>query len=271
MYPVHFQKCQHNVHTDALVAVHKSVVGDERIAEPCALFLLGGIELLPVRAGKGVLQCGIQQGFIPETDTAACFLGDIICCLDESSSIEGEAAAWGKAVAMTLLEIAAESRRSFVLIHFAGSSSCQVDIFRPGEYTLEDKLTASETFLGGATELAIESLGTYTISGSGSNGADEAFADIADVWFPDGEKDGLSCIVILSDGQWGLEERTQAGEDFVTVDRGQLEQDPDDADQYYARSSAFDDVTYDMHTTAEKDLLWWGGENDTYLRQADSR
>ena len=124
---------------------------------------------------------------------------------------------------------------------------------------------------GGTTELAIESLGTYTISGSGSNGADEAFADIADVWFPDGEKDGLSCIVILSDGQWGLGERTQAGEDFVTVDRGQLEQDPDDANQYYARSSAFDHVTYDMHTTAEKGLLWWGGENDTYLRQADSQ
>lgn len=151
MYPVHFQKRQHNVHADALVAVHKSVVGDERIAEPCALFLLGRIELLPVKAGKGVLQCGIQQGFIPETDTAACFLGDIICCLDESSSTEGEAAAWGKAVAMTLLEIAAESRRSFALIHFAGSSSCQVDIFRPGEYILEDKLTASETFPGGGT------------------------------------------------------------------------------------------------------------------------
>ena len=78
-------------------------------------------------------------------------MGDIICCLDESSSTEGEAAAWGKAVAMTLLEIAAESRRRFALIHFAGSSSCQVDIFRPGEYTLEDKLTASETFLGGGT------------------------------------------------------------------------------------------------------------------------
>lgn len=71
--------------------------------------------------------------------------------LDESSSTEGEAAAWGKAVAMTLLEIAAESRRRFALIHFAGSSSCQVDIFRPGEYTLEDKLSAAETFLGGGT------------------------------------------------------------------------------------------------------------------------
>ena len=78
-------------------------------------------------------------------------MGDIICCLDESSSTEGKAAAWGKAVAMTLLEIAAESRRRFALIHFAGSSSCQVDIFRPGEYTLEDKLSAAETFLGGGT------------------------------------------------------------------------------------------------------------------------
>lgn len=78
-------------------------------------------------------------------------MGDIICCLDESSSTEGEAAAWGKAVVMTLLEIAAESRRSFALIHFAGSSSCQVDIFRPGEYALEDKLYAAETFFGGGT------------------------------------------------------------------------------------------------------------------------
>lgn len=78
-------------------------------------------------------------------------MGDIICCLDESGSTEGEAAAWGKAVAMTLLEIAAESHRSFALIHFAGGSSCHVDIFRPGEYTLEDKLSAAETFLGGGT------------------------------------------------------------------------------------------------------------------------
>ena len=52
---------------------------------------------------------------------------------------------------MALLEIAAKSRRRFALIHFAGSSSCQVDIFRPGEYTLEDKLSAAETFLGGGT------------------------------------------------------------------------------------------------------------------------
>ena len=31
-------------------------------------------------------------------------MGDIICCLDESDSTCGDAAAWGKAVAMTLLD-----------------------------------------------------------------------------------------------------------------------------------------------------------------------
>ena len=78
-------------------------------------------------------------------------MGDIICCLDESGSTEGDPAAWGKAVAMTLLEIAAESKRKFALVHFAGSQRCQVDLFLPGEYSIEDKLRASETFLDGGT------------------------------------------------------------------------------------------------------------------------
>ena len=42
-------------------------------------------------------------------------MGDIICCLDESLSTEGDPAAWGKAVALTLLEIAADGGRSFRL------------------------------------------------------------------------------------------------------------------------------------------------------------
>jgi hypothetical protein len=78
-------------------------------------------------------------------------MGDIICCLDESGSTCGDAAAWGKAVAMTLLDIAAENRRKFALIHFAGSSECKVDVFLPGQYSMQDKLNAAETFLGGGT------------------------------------------------------------------------------------------------------------------------
>lgn len=78
-------------------------------------------------------------------------MGDMICCLDESSSTKGDAAAWGKAVALTLLEIAAENGRSFALIHFSGAASIQTDVFRPGSYTVSDKLRAAETFLNGGT------------------------------------------------------------------------------------------------------------------------
>ena len=79
-------------------------------------------------------------------------MGDIICCLDESISTAGDPAAWGKAVALTLLEIAADSSRSFALIHFASSGEFKTDLFRPSEYTMGDKLSAAETFLNGGTD-----------------------------------------------------------------------------------------------------------------------
>ena len=79
-------------------------------------------------------------------------MGDIICCLDESISTKGDPAAWGKAVALTLLEIAADSGRSFALIHFASSGQFRTDLFRPGEYTMQDKLSSAETFLNGGTD-----------------------------------------------------------------------------------------------------------------------
>ena len=78
-------------------------------------------------------------------------MGDIICCLDESGSTRGDAEAWGKAVALVLLDIAADSSRSFALIHFSSQGSSKTDIFRPGEYTVDDKIAAAETFLDGGT------------------------------------------------------------------------------------------------------------------------
>ena len=78
--------------------------------------------------------------------------GDIICCLDESSSTAGGDAAWGKAVALTLLEIAASGGRSFALVHFSGRDSFKTDLFRPGAYTAADKMAAAEIFLGGGTD-----------------------------------------------------------------------------------------------------------------------
>ena len=78
-------------------------------------------------------------------------MGDIICCLDESDSTKGDPAAWGKAVALTLLEIAADGGRNFALVHFSRRGRCQTDLFRPGVYSVADKMSAAEVFLGGGT------------------------------------------------------------------------------------------------------------------------
>lgn len=77
--------------------------------------------------------------------------GDIICCLDESGSTSGELASWGKAVALTLLEIAESEGRKFALIHFSGPGSFKTDVFLPKQYSMEDKIRAAETFLDGGT------------------------------------------------------------------------------------------------------------------------
>ena len=78
-------------------------------------------------------------------------MGDIICCLDESISTQGDPAAWGKAVALTLLEIAAGGGRNFALIHFSDPGDFKTDLFRPGAYTIVDKM-AAEMFLNGGTD-----------------------------------------------------------------------------------------------------------------------
>lgn len=78
--------------------------------------------------------------------------GDIICCLDESGSTAGECAAWGKAVALTLLDIAESEGRKFALIHFSGPGRFQTDLFLPKQATVEDKLRAAEIFIDGGTD-----------------------------------------------------------------------------------------------------------------------
>lgn len=78
--------------------------------------------------------------------------GDIICCLDESGSTDGECAAWGKAVELTLLDIAESEGRKFALIHFSGPGRFQTDLFLPKQATVEDKLRAAEIFIDGGTD-----------------------------------------------------------------------------------------------------------------------
>ena len=108
-------------------------------------------------------------------------MGDIICCLDESISTAGDPAAWGKAVALTLLEIAADSGRNFALVHFAGSGDFKTDIFRPGRYTMRDKLSAAETFLNGGTNFETPMSESLRLM------KDEGFENADIVFITDGE------------------------------------------------------------------------------------
>lgn len=78
--------------------------------------------------------------------------GDVIVCLDESGSTEGENAAWGKALALAVQDICAHAGRKFALIHFSGAEEFRTDIFAPDQYGSEELLSAAEHFYGGMTD-----------------------------------------------------------------------------------------------------------------------
>lgn len=78
--------------------------------------------------------------------------GDIIVCLDESASTKGEAAEWGKALALAVQDICAREGRKFALIHFSGKEELRTDRFLPGQYTTDDLLSAAEHFFDGGTD-----------------------------------------------------------------------------------------------------------------------
>lgn len=76
--------------------------------------------------------------------------GDIIVCLDESSSTYGDNQAWGMAIAMILLQICRDNKRDFALIHF--SKKTKTDLFLKDDKDIQEHMfKASETFLRGST------------------------------------------------------------------------------------------------------------------------
>lgn len=79
--------------------------------------------------------------------------GDIVMCLDESGSTKNDAA-WGKAVALALLDAAMAGGRKFAIIHFSDEGRFKTDLFIPGEYDTSDVFAAAETFLNGNTDFA---------------------------------------------------------------------------------------------------------------------
>lgn len=78
--------------------------------------------------------------------------GDVIVCLDESASTEGENAEWGKALALAVQDICAHEGRKFALIHFSGADQFRTDLFLPGKYTPTDLMAAADHFFDGCTD-----------------------------------------------------------------------------------------------------------------------
>ena len=77
--------------------------------------------------------------------------GDIVICIDESSSMKGDAIAWAKAVALALMEYALQNGKSCGIIRFSSKGCMQEHLFQKGKYSVNDILFFAESFLGGGT------------------------------------------------------------------------------------------------------------------------
>ena len=78
--------------------------------------------------------------------------GDVVICLDESSSTSGEPIAWGKALALTIMEAVNKNGRDCVIIRYSGIGSVVPHYFMRSKFTTEDILSFADSFLGGGTE-----------------------------------------------------------------------------------------------------------------------
>ena len=119
--------------------------------------------------------------------------------------------------------------------------------------------------------LNVDSFGSFVyVSGAeDGEGGDTTgdYASLAGAWFMDANAAADSIIEIDEYGNWSLSERPGGDGDPTEVDCGTLEVNPADEGQYFAVSTMFDDVVYDM-TVIGDDVMYWGGENDYYQKMA---
>ena len=121
--------------------------------------------------------------------------------------------------------------------------------------------------------LHVDSFGDYVyvgaVEGGDGNGDSAAgdYAALAGAWFMDADAAAESIIEIDEYGNWSLAERPGGDGDPTEVDCGTLEVNSADEGQYFAVSTMFDDVVYDM-TVIGDDAMYWGGENDYYQKMA---
>lgn len=118
--------------------------------------------------------------------------------------------------------------------------------------------------------LRVAELGTFTQTtgdapGENTGGID--FEMMAGTWYLDAEADAPSILVFDENGGWELLERPGGDGDPTVVDCGTIEVNQDGAGQYFAASTVYEDVVYDL-TLVGDDVIYWGGEYDYYQKMA---
>ena len=107
-------------------------------------------------------------------ERAAKGIGDIIVCIDESTSMKNTIS-WAKAIAFALLDIATKDRRKFALVHFASADSLEVVKFEPEQYSQEDVFKAIEHFFSGGTNFEKPLAAAIDLCKNGYENADIVF------------------------------------------------------------------------------------------------
>ena len=125
--------------------------------------MLSSPELMPLFLKK-YQQKGLKQYRRREPEYKG--KGDIIVCLDESTSTFGDNQAYGMAVAMVLYQICRINKSNFALVHFA--SDIKTDFFSKDEEVSSQRiLDCAETFLDGGTNFEKPLREVFALTGSG--------------------------------------------------------------------------------------------------------
>jgi uncharacterized protein with von Willebrand factor type A (vWA) domain len=78
--------------------------------------------------------------------------GPIVCCVDNSNSMDGPKELWSKAIALALLEIARIEKRDYACIHFGSRSELKVFVIKKGQYTFDQAIEIGQFFFNGGTD-----------------------------------------------------------------------------------------------------------------------
>lgn len=117
--------------------------------------------------------------------------------------------------------------------------------------------------------LTVSSFGTFKKADSSDNGldsgTDNGVSALSGNWYLDGDANADSIIEIDESGNWRLYERPNGDGDPQLIDEGSIAHSGEEGDIYIASSDKYDGVKYQFGV-ADENTVYWGGENDCYIR-----